>query len=159
MEMPKRNRKNRSAAKVPTYLRHRTPNRDRAFCYIYEDKRRRRVYLGEWGSAESRRRFRQLISVHLRDPGVALSQSLEQEGDGITIEELAARFLAWAETHYVKHGKPTGEWNNMKDAAAPLLALFRDEPAAAFGPRKLRLVRDEILAAGRLARTTINGRA
>ncbi len=60
---------------------------------------------------------------------------------------------------YVKHGKPTGEWNNMKHAATPLLALFRDEPAAVFGPKKLRMVRDEILAAGRFARKTINGGA
>lgn len=156
--MPERNRNRRTAAKVPSYLRHRTATRDRAFCYVYQGTRRRRVYLGPWGSAESKRRYRHVISTHLLDPAAPPSARLEQENDGITIEELVARFLIWAETHYVKHGKPTGEWNNVKDAAAPLLALFRDEPAAAFGPRKLRSVRDEMLSTGRFARTTINGR-
>lgn len=139
------------ARQVPSYLCHESAGRKRAFCYVYEAGQRRRVYLGAWGSPESKRRYRDLISVQLGEQLPAAPPNHE-----ITIEELVGRFLFWAQSHYMKHGRPTGEWSNMKDAAAPVLELFRDEAAAAFGPKKLRTIRDHILQSGRFARRTIN---
>jgi integrase len=141
------------APQVPSYLCHESAGRKRAFCYVYEAGKRRRVYLGAWGSPDSKRRYRDVISTHLGERLPEAPSTRE-----ITIEELVGRFLFWAESHYVKHGRPTGEWSNMKDAAAPLLELFRDEPAAAFGPKKLRMVRDQMLQTARFARRTINSR-
>jgi len=113
----------------------------------------RKDTLGAWGSPESKRRYSDLISTHLGERLPEAPATCE-----INIEELVGRFLFWGQAHYVKHGRPTGEWNNMKDAAAPLLELFRDEPAAAFGPKKLRMVRDQMVLTARFARRTINSR-
>ena len=169
--MPKRTQ-NRSTPRVPAYLRHQAAGRDRAYCYIYDQAGcRRRRYLGTWNSPASKRQFRELVGTYLLNDG-RLPADKPAADEGVTIAELVARFLAWAETHYVKNGRRTKEWLNMRDAAAPLLALFRDEPAAAFGPKKLRRVRDEMLSLRRtvtdsdgkkqqiprLARKTINRR-
>lgn len=140
-----------STSRVPSYLCHEAGGRKRAFTYVYEEGQRRRVYLGAWGSAQSKRRYRDLLATQLGERLPDPSKILE-----ITIEDLVGRFLFWAQGHYVKHGQPTGEWNNLKDAAAPLLDLFRDEHAAAFGPKKLRMVRDHLLQSRRFARRTIN---
>jgi len=147
--------KNRAQANVPRYLCHDSGGRKRAFCYAYEDGKRRRVYLGTWNSPESKQRYLELLSPSLDD------QPEDRERNhhfAITIEELVARFLIWAKGHYVTHGKQTGKRDNMRDAAGPLLALFRDESASDFGPKRLRMVRDLMLRPGNLARRTINHR-
>lgn len=140
------------ATPVPSYLCHNSGGRKRAFSYVYEDGRRRRVYLGAWGSPDSKRRYHELISGALAPTAAATHAT----PTATSIEDLVGRCLFWAQSHYVKHGRPTGEWNNLKEAAAPVLELFRDEPAAGFGPKKLRMVRDHLLQTGRFARRTIN---
>jgi len=155
--MPKSRKRRSPRPDVPTYMRHKSGGRDRAFCYVAEDGKRRRVYLGSWGSPDSKRRFRALIAGHLSQDQPRNQPLRLDRNDGVTIEELVARFLVWAETHYVKHGRPTGSWQNMKEAAAPLLDLFRDEMAADFGPKKLRMVQTSMVESG-LARRTVNSR-
>ena len=141
---------------IPRYLCHDSGGRCRAFCYVYDQGRRRRVYLGAWNSPESKRRYRDVLSGHM--DGTPETAPAPEATSSLTIADLVARFLSWATRHYVKHGRPTGEWNNLKEAAAPLLDLFRDETASAFGPKKLAVVRDHMLQSGRLARRTINSR-
>ena len=43
--MPKPRKRRSPKSEVPTYLRHKSGGRDRAFCYVVEDSARRRVYL------------------------------------------------------------------------------------------------------------------
>ncbi len=155
--MPKLNKRRNAKSDVPTYQRHNSGGRDRAFCSVIEDGRSRRIYLGKWNSPESKRKFRALIRCYLsgdrpknQAPGIG-------PDDGVTIEDLVARFLVWGETHYVKHGKRTKSWQGMKEAAAPLLDLFRDELVLNFGPKKLQMVQAQMVDLG-LARKTVNSR-
>lgn len=137
------------AAKIPTYLHHRASGR--AFTYLYgSDGQRRRVYLGPWGSPGSKRRFREIVGGYLPDessPRDATSDS------PIRVEELVARFL------HAKEGRVVdSEWQRLRYSAKPLLDLYRDEPAESLGPKKLRRVRDQMVATKKLSRCEVNRR-
>ena len=101
--MPKQRKRRSSKADVPAYMRHKSGGRDRAFCYVMEDGARRRVYLGPWGSAESKRRFRSLIGSHLSEDRPKNQARRVDRNDGVTVEELVARFLAWGETPFSRN--------------------------------------------------------
>ena len=139
-------RKKVGGGNVPSYLLHRPTGQ--AYCRVRQpDGSRKHVYLGPHNSPESRRRYREILAD--LDAVQAGAPTPEPDTDNdTTIAELAARFLLWAEPYYRKDGKPTRELPNFTSAAAPLLALYRDELAQDFTPGKLRRVRDEMLAKG-----------
>jgi integrase len=57
--------------------------------------------------------------------------------------------------HYRKHGQPTSEVQSVRDVLKRLNKLYRSTFANEFSPRKLKAVRDAMIAEG-LARSTIN---
>lgn len=65
---------------------------------------------------------------------------------GATVSQLVEGFLAWAEGYYVKRGKKTSEVLCLEQACRPLVQLYGDTPAAAFGPKALKVVREAMLA-------------
>lgn len=105
-------------------------------------------YLGDYGSPESKARYDKLVGKWLarQEPGAA----------DLLVEDLALQFLDYADTFY-RHpdGTPTGEARNLRDALQPLVELYGSHSVASFGPRRLKLVRDEMVNRGK-CRTNIN---
>ncbi len=67
----------------------------------------------------------------------------------ITIAELVARYDAHATAYYRRlDGSLTAEHHNIVLAMRPLLKLYADCPAARFGPRSLKAVRQAMIASG-----------
>jgi integrase len=142
---------------VPAYLRHKASGQ--AITVVRTgDGRRRQIYLGPHDSPESHRRYREVLAGYL-DPSRSHHDAPEASavpGNGITVADVVARFLAWADRYYRKaDGAPSREFPNYVAASRFLLKVYRDEPADEFGPLKLKQVRDLMVEHG-WARSPIN---
>ena len=114
----------------------------------------RDIYLGRYGSPESRAEFDRLLAEWLSN-GRRLPAPVS--GSDLTINELALAYLRHADSYYVKNGKPTVEPGNMRLAIRPLRKLYGDTLAREFGPVALKVVRQEMVKAGN-CRSEINRR-
>lgn len=115
------------------------------------------IYLGRFGSRESRRAYARLIAERFAEP---TAEPARESADGyprLTMNELILRYWTFAETYYVKDGLPTKELTSMKEALGHLRAVYEDLPAAEFTPKKLKAVRQHMIDA-RLCRGVINQR-
>ncbi|MFO0871495.1 MAG: site-specific integrase [Pirellulales bacterium] len=133
--------------KLPKYRRH--SSRDSAFVVIEG----RRTYLpGGFNSEQSKAEYRRLCAEWVaRDRPTTPKPSMAV----ITVVEVCASFWRYAEVHYVKNGVPTDELACIRMALRPLNELYGATEASAFGPSKLKAVRERMIADG-LARPTIN---
>jgi hypothetical protein len=66
-------------------------------------------------------------------------------------------YQKWADSYYVKDGKPTNEPRNIRLALRPVRRLYGHTPATEFGPRALKAVREVMIKSG-LCRSEINKR-
>src|SRR5690606_3552767 len=102
-------------------------------------------------TAEAQRAYRLLrgkgYAVARDDAAAALAALPIEAGADLTIADLVARWLAFCESYY-QHadGSDTTETDQCLRASRPLLELFADEPARQFGPKKLRAVRERMIA-------------
>jgi integrase len=118
----------------------------------------RDVYLGPFNSPESRERYDRFVAEWLangRRPPEPLTETPAELG--LTIDELIVRYMEFAGLHYRKNDTPTKELGNIKDSLRPLRQLYGSTPAETFGPKRLKTVRERMIAAG-LARGVINQR-
>ncbi len=106
------------------------------------------IYLGKYGTPESKARYEQECKK--------LLVGTPSDESRFTCNELALRFTAHAERYYVKDGKPTSEVRVLKSAIAMLVATHGKTLAINFGPVALGDVRDAMIAAD-WVRTSING--
>ena len=100
--------------------------------------------LGPHGTKASKVNYDRLIAewlVNGRQPFVTAD-------DGLTIIELIARYWKFAEGHYIKDGKPTGEIGALRAAYKPLHELYGTTPAAEFGPLRLEALRNKMVGLG-----------
>lgn len=135
------------SCKLPKYRRHST--RDVAFVVIAGE----RTYLpGKFNSDESKAEYRRLCAEWVANDR---PESPKPATTDITIVELAIRFWRYATTHYVKNGLPSDEQAGIRMALRPLKELYGTTPAMAFGPARLKAVRERMIAHG-LARPTVN---
>jgi integrase len=127
--------------KRPSYLLHKPTGQAR--CRIGGKD----FYLGEFNSPESKARYNKHVADWLAKQG---------PNAGLIIEDLALQFLDHADSYY-RHpdGTATGETRNLKDALEPLVMLFGQTPVVSFGPRRLKMVRDEMIRRG-MCRTNVN---
>jgi integrase len=112
-------------------------------------------YLGRHGSPESRAEYDRLVAEWL-----AAGRTAPPAGaapSDLTVNELVLRYARHVEGYYVKDGKPTSEVRNIKLALRPLRRLYGPTPARGFGPKGLKAVRAELVAAG-LCRNEVNKR-
>lgn len=109
-------------------------------------------YLGVHGTPDSRLRYERLISAWMA--GDHSGPCLESSND-ITVAEVCAQYLRWAEGYYVKDGKPTTELGNVKRAIKALRESYASLPAREFSPLKLKTVRQRFIDGG-LCRTDCN---
>lgn len=107
---------------------------------------------------DAQQRFDEFLAKWLAN-GRRLDDDVAGEREVYRVEDLVADFLEHARTYYVTPaGKTGGEFVNLRLALAPVLELFRELPAAEFGPVALRAVREKMVAGGRLCRKEINNR-
>ena len=78
----------------------------------------RRIYLGTYGSEQSKERYRRLVAKHLQSSEAAPPPSASAAD--LTVNELIVAYWRFAESYYVKGGKPTGEHHNIRHALRPL---------------------------------------
>ncbi|MFM8475564.1 MAG: tyrosine-type recombinase/integrase, partial [Planctomycetaceae bacterium] len=120
----------------------------------------RDILLGEFNSRESRVRYAEILAQLVSGQPVAQKvprkgRQAQQPDPGISINELAAAYLTWADGHFLKNGKPTSEIHCIKSAVKPLVDLYGFTPCDGFGPLALKAVREKMVASG-WCRNTIN---
>jgi integrase len=92
------------------------------------DGKRRQVYLGEFGSPEAAKRYREVIALHLAGTVTTTAEiKAAPAAAWPTVSRLVADFLLHAQTHYRDAaGKLSREVDNFTIAAAPFLDVLRD---------------------------------
>jgi integrase len=121
-----------STLRTPSYRHHRPSNQ----AVVTLDSRD--IYLGRYGSPESRAEFDRLLAEWLSN-GRRLPAPVA--GSDLSVNELAEAYLRHADTYYVKNGKPTVEPGNIRLAIRPLRQLYGHTMAREFGPVALKVVR------------------
>ncbi len=102
--------------RTPKYRRQKARPHDRAFV-VLEGKR---LYLGGYGTPESRQRYDQVFHEWLGN-----GRQLRVDHDDITVVELAASFMKHAITYYRKpDGTPTSSLHNFRSVLRPLKRLY-----------------------------------
>ena len=116
-------------------------------------------YLGKYGSPESHAAYRRLVAEWTTSKRLlaTATQLPEEVRADLRVSELLVAYLDFAEGYYVKNGRPTGEFRNMKDAIRPLQALYENTRVWEFGPAALRTVREQMIAEN-LSRKVVNAR-
>jgi integrase len=119
----------------------------------------RDVYLGKYGSPESRETYRRVVAEWLAGlgrPGPAPGP--DDGGHGPSVSDVILAFWGHAEVHYRRaDGTATGELDNLRLALRPLRRLYGSTPARDFGPKALKAIRQEMVDSG-LCRRTVNQR-
>jgi integrase len=116
------------------------------------------IYLGKFGSPESREKYGRLIAELSTDGGaVSLIASADRGQSGLTVNDLILAYWRFAKSHYVRDGKPTTTVDSIRAALRPVRELYGSTPAAEFGPKSLKAVRQQLIGAG-LSRGVINKR-
>jgi len=109
-------------------------------------------YLGRYGSQESKAEYQRLLAEFLSGGLRAGSVSSD-----LTINELAAAYLRFADQYYLKNGQPTKEPKDIGFAIKPLRQLYGHTLASEFGPIRIKAVRQAMIDSG-LCRNEINKR-
>lgn len=102
------------------------------------------VYLGRYGTPESRDEYARVIScLEVRGPVNG------KPGRDATVNEVCLAFLEHARTYYIgTDGKPTGEFGEYKTVIREVRILYGSLPAADFGPLALKAVRQRLIDQG-----------
>lgn len=75
-----------------------------------------------------------------------------------TVNHVLLAYWRFAETYYLgDDGAPTKELSGMRDALRPVLGIYGHSPAADFGPKALKVVRDHMIDVQELCRTRSTG--
>lgn len=119
----------------------------------------RDIYLGRYGTPESRTAYERVIAEWLANGKQLAPQRGEAfaASSAVTVNELILAYIEHAKRYYVKNGEPTGELHNVKDSLKPVTLLYGDSPVTAFTPSALKAVREKMIAS-ELCRNVINAR-
>jgi uncharacterized protein (TIGR02996 family) len=148
----------RSKNPVPTYSRHKPT--DQAYVRLPDGRGGRRVvYLGRYGSPESRTEYQRVLAELQAAPhAVPVLARGRSHAGGLTVNEVLLAFMQWAMTHYrTPAGEPTSEIGELRWSLRPVRELYGHTPASEFGPRALAAVRQNMIGRG-WCRSLINHR-
>jgi hypothetical protein len=109
-------------------------------------------YLGKFGTADSKQAYKRHIAEWVADDRPA---HVAPAAD-ITITEVCGAVFRYAKKHYVKNGRVTDEVASYAVVLRYLKDLYGRTNAADFGPKGLKAIRDQMIAAGN-CRNYING--
>jgi integrase len=146
---------------IPKHSHHKASNRG-VVCLDGHDH-----YTGIWGTEEAQAAYERLIGEWLANgrslatppptdptpPGTSSSPAFEA-----TVNDVILAFWQHAQVHYRDaDGNPTSEPSHFRAALKPLRALYGNEPAATFSPKKLKAVREVMMTTG-ITRPEVNRR-
>jgi integrase len=134
--------------RLPKYSLHK-PSGQAKVRYGGKDK-----YLGRYGSPESKEAYAQFVASIPR-PGESTKPRQPVPGVVLMVGECVELFYQHAQTYYARDGVPTGEHTTMRYALRPLTSRFSDLRVTEFGPKKLKTIREDMIALG-WTRRTIN---
>jgi integrase len=138
------------ALRTPSYRLHKPTNQ----AVVTLDGRD--FYLGRFGTPESRGEYDRLI-VEWISNGRRLPVPSSGVGSDLTVNELLVDYLAFADSYYVKHGRPTTEVASIRQTIRPVRELYGNTMARDFGPLQLKSVRRRFVDSG-LCRNEVNKR-
>ena len=116
------------------------------------------TYLGKYGSAESRQEYSRILAELSAEGGSSASFPANPSGNSpISVNETILGYWRYAKSHYVKDNAPTREIEGIQLALRPLREIYGTAPAAEFGPKKLKAVRQHLIEGG-LCRRVVNAR-
>jgi integrase len=131
-----------SSSRIATYSRHAS---GQARVWIGGQH----VYLGPFGSPQSKRKYREIVDRWQRQRDFSYRPDL-------TVGQLALLYDPHAREHYKKNGQASSEVHCIRAAIRFLLARERHTLASQFGPKKLKQIQRDIIEDGQ-CRRTING--
>ena len=108
------------------------------------------IYLGEYGSPQSRDKYATVVANWLRE-----NQVTHRDCPSLSVGKLALAYLDHCKSYYRKGGEQTSEFGLIHLALRQLVKLYRNEPASELSPKKLSAVRDQMISAD-WSRTTVN---
>jgi len=111
-----------------------------------------RTYLGKHNSPESREKYRRLIAKYVSGDGEVAAVEPKAE---LAVNGVILRYFRYAETYYVKNGKPTDEVAALRAILKRLRSLYGRTPISEFGPKAFKLLRESLIHEG-LSRKYIN---
>lgn len=144
--------------RLPSIVHHKASGKDVVFLRC-PGGRRQMVYLGDHDSAESRRRYQEVLSQYLAGTPVLPPTRVQAPSTFPTVGQLAASFLLFANIYYRDaEGVLSAGVANFQPAFEPLLDLHRDTPTDQFQITDLDAVRQVLIDSKKYCRVTINGR-
>jgi hypothetical protein len=121
---------------IPTYGRHAATNQARV---IVGGKH---IYLGQYGSEESKREYERIVRKHLGDCAAAEMKQRVEVSTDLRVIELVEAYLKFARGYYTKAGIPAPEYAHIYSALTPLREGHANDLVTTFGPLKLQAVRE-----------------
>lgn len=125
-----------TVSKPPKYCRQRDKNRvDRAYVRING----KTIWLGEYGSSDSRQRYAELIDNPQPQPKPA---------EVVTMAIVMAAYLEHAKAYYRRpDGKPGREYEVIREVLSYVRKNCSGRPAKDFGPKRLKEIRQAMIEA------------
>lgn len=107
------------------------------------------IYLGVYGSPESKARYSELVADWMAEQGTSYRNCPR-----LSVAKVAVAFVKRCRTYYrTADGRETSEVQAIRDALKHLNAVAGKEEASRIGPRHLKAVQKRLIEKG-LARTT-----
>ncbi len=141
----------RNSTRIPSYRLHKSSGQARV---IIDG---RHIYLGKYGTEQSREMYNRLIAEWLAAGAQAATPTANnlESDDPLVVSELIVKFWKHAEQRYRKNGEPTSEIRSYKVALRPVAALYGRQAVTDFGPLALVACRQQLIDAG-ICRKRIN---
>jgi integrase len=141
----------KGSTKTPSYCHHKGSGQ------AYVTLNNRPIYLGAYGSPESRQKYDRVVGEFLAAGRTTPADVKQQDTpSGRTVATIVLAFWTHAQSYYkLPDGSPSSELDAFKMALRPLRKLYGDTPAAEFGPVKLKTMQEHMVGLG-WARKTIN---
>lgn len=131
--------------RIPQYCRVRRPDRSYDLGYVRIGGKVR--YLGEYNSEKSLEAYQRLLAELQAAPtGDTPPPSRDSAPQrDLTIVEICAAYLDFAQAYYVKNGRQTSELANVRRALRVLKTLYGSTRAADFGPLALHAIQQHLV--------------
>lgn len=133
-------------------------SRHKASGQAYVTWQYQRIYLGEYGSKEASANYARFLSdlVDL-EPAASAPEPEAPKVGWITIVQLCAAFLRFADGWYRKDGQPTTQFGHVKQHVKILVEHFGKLPVDDFGPKRLKMIQSSLVGEG-YSRVGVNAR-
>jgi len=132
-------------------LKNRLPKicRDRNQSFSWHNGKR--FYHGVWGSPEAEKSYKRFITALLENPAIP-SRRDEDDGSGVLVSELATGYLDHIENSQMHPSHVL----HFKNTVGYLVELYGDLAVNEFSPKKLKVVRGQMVKTGKLCRKVVN---